>query len=283
MYVKKELRATFTMAKGYFAGQDNTLVVSGLPMVVRITKPGGGDQNKLTLDIQGLNLSTMEKLTVLGFRPLQSLNNLISIEAGIENDLSLAFSGEISQAYARFDSSGNAFFTLEALAGSYPQKLATPATSVDGQARIEDLMLQFAREAGYAFENQGVTESVSNSRFSGSPITKARSLERQANITLLIDDNKFIIMPRRQTRQGTTVRLTKSTGLLGYPTFTNDGIKLRALYDKNFQLEGLIELESIVPKASGTWRITKLEHLLDANFSNATNWFTDIDAVWMQE
>lgn len=280
---KKIIRTTITMAKGYFAGNDNTFISENFPTRAFVSKPGGADHNKLTLEIMNMTLSKMEQLTVLGFRPLQSFNNIISVDAGNENDLATCFTGEITKAFARFNNDGIATFVVEAMEGSYPLKLATPGTSVVESVQISQLMQKFANEAGYAFQNMGISGSVGNSVFVGDPITKAKMLEKQAGIKLLIDNRTFIIMPRQASRTGTVPELSKESGLLKYPEFNNDGISLTALYDKAFQLEGLIKVKSIVPKASGVWRITKLENALEAGFSNARSWFTNINAAWVQE
>ncbi len=66
--------------------------------------------------------------------------------------------------------------------------------------------------------------------------------------------------------------LNKDTGLLGYPVLSNEGIQLKALYNPSFRLGGLVEVESIVPKASGTWRIIKLTHDLAAFDAKGGPW-----------
>lgn len=259
------------------------MVLENFPVDAVVTKAGGQELNKMSLSIMNLSLEKMEQLTFLGFRPLQSFNNVVTLHAGEFEDYHLVFIGEITSAFADFQSDSIVSFKVEAIEGIYPLKMATPATSVQGSVQIDQLMAKFAGEAGYGFENNGVSGSVSNSIFNGDPITKAKRLERQTGIKLIIDNNKFIIQPRGEARSGTTPYLSKENGLLGYPRFNNDGIDLNALYDKNFQLEGLITVDSIVPKASGIWRITKLVHNLQAGHSSARDWTSSISAIWVQE
>ena len=52
--------------------------------------------------------------------------------------------------------------------------------------------------------------------------------------------------------------------MLGYPVLTNEGVEVRGLYNPAFRLGGLVKVESIVPRASGVWRIIKLSHELTA-------------------
>lgn len=289
----KHLAAVLQMAEGQFDEGGNTITINGnaadiskprLGITASVTKPGGEDKNKLDLVIAGLKLTTMDKLTVLGFRKMQTYNNVITLYAGnVGDQLSMVFAGEITSAHAEFDSRGTAAFRIEALTGYYPALLATSPTSVQGESTIESLMQQFARDAGYNFKNEGVAGSVRNIILSGSPIAKMRSLAAQTGIDMYLDDRTVIIVPRGEPKKGNTVVLSASSGMIGYPSFTNDGINTRCLFNPQLELGGLVKIESIVPKASGIWKISKLDHSLEACFPGAKQWFTTIDAVWIQE
>lgn len=288
----KHLAVVLQMASGQFGEGGNTVTINGdaagtgpyLGITASVTKPGGKDKNKLDLTITGMKLSTMDRLTVLGFRRLQTYNNVVTLYAGSRGEqLSIVFAGEITTAHAEFANTGVASFKVEALTGYYPALLATSPTSVQGESTIESLMQQFASDAGYSFKNDGVSGSVHDLILSGSPIAKMRTLATQVGIDLYIDDRVVSIAPKAQPKKGNTVVLNPSTGLLGYPAFTNDGITAKCLFNPQLELAGLIKIESIVPKASGIWRISKLEHTLEACFPGASQWFTTIDGVWVQE
>jgi hypothetical protein len=48
------------------------------------------------------------------------------------------------------------------------------------------------------------------------------------------------------------------------------------------KLGGQIRIESIVPKATGYWKITKLTHSLSA-YSQNMDWTSNIDGIWLKE
>jgi len=76
-------------------------------------------------------------------------------------------------------------------------------------------------------------------------------------------------------------KLPPSTGLIGYPTFGQDGIVLKAIFNPNINMNDLIRVDSVVPKASGTWRVTKLSHTLETNIPETENaWHSDIIASY---
>lgn len=280
----KTVRVTVHMAEAVFGNGNNAVTIEGLPTKVSIDKPGGEDENKMTCSISGLKLEEMEQLTVLGFKPNKTFKNVITIEAGTKGEtLSTVFQGEVSKAVPIFSDDGIATLEIEATTGNYPNKIVSPQTSVQGDASVEELMQQFASAAGYAFQNEGVTAKVKNSLFKGSPIVKAKALARQARIELLIDDQKFVIMPLGGNRSGTIPKFSKESGLLGYPSFTDEGIDARVLFDTRLNIGGLVEIESIVPKASGIWKITKLTHELQAYQSTNSSWESSFSTTWVQE
>lgn len=280
----KTLRVSLSMGEGLFDNGSNTITIEGLPAMVDISKPGGEDKNKTNIVINGLSLPIMDRLTTLAFRPLQSFLNVITVEAGDRGEkLSTVFSGEITTAFADFNNAPSVSFKIEAMTGAYAAQIASPPISIKGTSAIADLMQKFASEAGYNFKNEGVTGSVQNTILNGSPIEKAQKLKTQTGIEMLIDDRTIIILPNNQSREGNAVFLSDKTGMLGYPTFTNDGISIKAIFNPMFQLGGLIQISSVVPKSSGTWQINKLTHKLEAYQPNSGVWESKLDAVWVQE
>lgn len=277
----KQIEVRITLAKGSFGGRGTEKVINGLPVSVRISKPGGKDKNKAKVAIGGMAYADMEQLTTLAFRPLQAAKNLIAVYAGdAENGLSQVFAGEITTAWADFNRAPDVVFNVEAMAGYYPSLIAAGPQSVTGSMSAADFVSMQAQAAGYAFDNQGVTAQIRDCIFNGSPVQKAQACAAQVGATLLIDDDTFILLPPGQARKGDAVVLTPKTGMLGYPTFSSDGIEVSAIFDPAFKLGGLIEVQSVVPRASGVWRVTKLEHSLAANVPGDGRWETRISAAY---
>lgn len=280
----KKIKVSIALASGTFDGENNEITLPAVPIKVSVSKTGGQDLPKCTIEAKNLALATMEKLTVLSFRKLQSYNNVVKVEAGSGDALDLVFMGEISTAVPVFAADGTATFKIEASAGYYPLQKSSPPVSVQGETTIEKLMAQFAADAGYTLENSGVTGSVKNCVFSGSPIVKARQLAKQTGIDFLITDGKFIIMPSYSDSRGDTVPFfSASSGLLGYPSFTNDGISCKVIFSPLVDIGGLVKIESIVPKASGVWRVDKITTNLQANDPAGGEWTESLEASWVNE
>lgn len=280
-YNIKTIRLAVTLGKGNFSEGGNTKLIEGLACDVSVIKPGLPEKNSATVKVWGLKYEDMAQLTMLAFKPLESHQNLISIEAGEKGgSLSLIFQGEVTSAFADFNAAPDPCMQFEADSGSYPQQIASPVTTVQGDAQADKLFAQFAAQAGYSYKNEGVTASVQNAWFPGSPIDKMTKLARDIGCELLIDDGAVIVMPAGQARDGNTVLLTKDTGLIGYPTFNQDGISCRCIFTPDLTYGGLIKVESVVPRASGVWRITKLTHDLSAYKPGGGNWESRVEASY---
>lgn len=281
MYSVKQIEVHIALAVGTFGGRGTEKIISGLPISVDISKPGGADKSSARITIGGMSYSDMEQLTTLSFRPLRSARNAISIYAGDSSGMAMVFSGEISSAFADFNRAPDVVFNIEALSGYYPALMATGPSAVRDQISAADFIAQQAHAAGYEFENHGVTTTIRDCIFSGSPVQQARMCAAQIGATLLIDDNSFVLMPPGRTRGGSTVVLSPSSGLLGYPAFNADGIEVIAIFNPAFSLGGTIEVDSVVPRASGLWQIVRLDHKLSANTPGNGTWESRIMATYL--
>lgn len=252
-------------ASAYGPPPGDIRVIEGLACTVDIQKSGLPEKNSARICIWGLNQQTMKSLTCLSFNPLETRHNLVTVEVGEKDQgLSVAFIGEISLSYADFNQAPDPCMIIEADSGTYPAQKATPVTTTNGFAPAENLFANLAREAGYALTNQGVTAGTVDVWLPGSPMDKMRKLAADLGIDLIIDDDSVVILPAGKAREGYIPLLSANTGLIGYPTFTQDGIACRCLYNPNLQHGGLIQTESVVPEASGIWKIYRLSHSLSA-------------------
>ena len=280
----KQIEVRITLAAGSFGGKGTEKIINGLPVSISVSKTGGDEKPTCDITIGGMAYSDMEMLTTLAFRPLQTRKNLVAVFAGDEQSgLSQVFAGEITTASADFNASPDVKFKIEAMSGYYPALVPAGPQTVSGEVAVSDFVSQQAQAMGYEFRNEGVTTKIKDTIINGTPMQKARSAARQAGANLLIDDNTLILLPPGKECKGTTVLLSDKSGLMGYPSFSSEGITLDAIYNPAFQLNGLIEVKSIVPKASGLWRITKLEHKLAANDPAEDDWTSSIEAVYVSE
>lgn len=283
-FTNKTIQVVMAMAEGVFQNGANQITVEGLPTSVEIQKQGGDERPSCTVTIGNLHIDVVKQLTTLSFRPLQRFKNQITVNAGeVGKQLQTIFIGDFENAYGEFQNAPTMNLMVKAIAAQHGALMATPATSVDGTEQVAKLMEQWAVEAGCTLENKGVNASVKNVVYRGSPVDKAKTLARDVGIDLIIDDGKFIITPSGQAVDGNAVLIDPKHGLLGYPAFSNDGIEFNMIFDPNVKIGGLVKIESIVPRASGIWKITKITTKLEAYVPNGGSWNSSVSATWVQE
>lgn len=285
----KQLEAHITLAEGgYDAGSGdsgNTKVIH-LGMDVEVSKPGGKEKNKCTCKIYNMPLDDMEKLTTLAFDPLAVKNNKISIQAGdTENGLSEVFSGDITSAVPVFNADAAAVFEIQAITNYVQAITPVQPLTAEGEQDVVSLMQGLAGKMGLTFTNKGVKGvKLRNVAFVGGAESQARQIADAARIQLIFDDKEMIIAPtgalRKDDDENTTPVLSGDSGLIGFPSFDSKGIACKCLYEPRMVVGGPVRIDSIVPKASGLWRVTSLTHSLSANYGQAVNWQTSFNATY---
>ncbi len=280
----KSIQLAITLSSGgYGGGSENTKLIEGLACDVRVEKPGLPEKNSMRARVWGLNYEDRAQLTMLSFKPLESQRNFISVRAGESGGIMpVIFQGEITRASADFNAAPDTAMDFEADSGSYPIQIASPILTVSGDAPAEQLFAKFAAEAGYEYKNEGVSASVKDAWFPGSPLEKCMKLSRDIGCELIVDDNMIVTMPSGQAREGNAVLLNADNGMIGYPTFTQDGIVCRCMFNPDLQYGGLIKVESIVPKATGIWQITKLSHEITAYIPGGGRWESRVEAAYYE-
>ena len=281
-FLKRKLKILLTLQKGSFkGGEGNAYEISDLAMSVRVDKTGAPDFGKASAVIYGLPLDVMEQLSTLCMHPLFVRRNYINIYAGDEyNSYNQIYAGTITKASGDFNSAPDIKFNIESQIGFFGAVTAQGANVISGSQSASTFIEQQAKKIGFTFKNEGVTGTVKNAVFEGSPIEQARQCAKQIGAELILDDETMILVSNGASRKGNAVLLNANSGLLGYPTMTQNGIEIKSIFNPNFRFAGLIKLETIVPKCSGAWRIVKMSHTLDSNLPNGGKWETAITAYY---
>lgn len=280
-FLQRFLQVQLTLNSGEFADGSNSKIIDSLAMTASIEKLGPPDFGKASVEIYGMLLEDMEQLTTLNFQPLFVSRNYINIFAGDDvNGMSQVFAGTITSASADFNSQPEIKFKIEAQIGFFGAVTAQSPTAIKGSQSVSSFVEQQAQKLGLTFVNEGVTASIRNCVFNGSPLAQARAAAAAVGAELITDDDEMILLNKDQARNGDVPLLSKDSGLLGYPSITQNGIELKAIFNPAFKFAGLIEIDSIVPKTSGQWRIVKLTHNLSSNMVGNGAWESSITGFY---
>lgn len=274
MFTKKKIRLEITLQYGKFGNGTNTVVIEDLPISVSIKKEGFPSMNTAKIFVTGLSSELMEALTFLNYRILTINRNYISIYAGDESGMSLAFAGEISLAKPNFNNAPSVRMEFDAFTGYSSRMVAAPPLSIKGNIPVSDLCSQIAGKMGFHFVNDGVDKIAKNPRLSGSDMNKLINLAKDYNIGITVDDGTVRIFNKGASDR-VMLSVSDENGLIGYPSFEQNGISCSVEYTPNVRLWDKFEIQTVLSKASGQWFIQSIEHRLDANIQGGL-WQTDL-------
>lgn len=284
-FIKRKLQVQLTLKKGAFADGSNSKIITDLAMTASVEKLGPPDFGKCSVQIKGMLLEDMEQLTTLSFNPLfaYTARNYINIFAGDDlHGFSQIFAGTITSAGAEFsDGEPGAIFKVEGQVGFMGSVTPASPNAVNGTQPVSSFIEKQAAAAEMEFENQGVSTTIKDCVFNGSAIQQARQAAEMAGAELVIDDDKMILLPADGTREGgEMILINRDSGLLSYPKITQSGIECKTIFNPAYKFASCFELQSIVPKSSGVWRIIKLTHKLSSNDPKDGSWESELTGYY---
>lgn len=280
-FSRHKMRIVLTLAAGSFPAGGNQYTIDDLAMTASIEKMPMPDFGKCQVEIIGLPLEVMEQLSTLAFKPFWRTRNYINIYAeNSAGDLTQVFAGSIATAGADFNSAPDVKFKIEGQIGFFGRIQAQGQTAIHGEQPAADFIGAQMTDAGFTFQNEGVSASLGASVFSGSSIQQAQKATEQIGAELILDDNEAVLLPTGATRKGDVIELTAETGLIGYPVISQSGVELKTIFNPDLRFAGAVTVKTTVPKASGTWRIVKLSHRISANVPNNGVWESHITGYY---
>lgn len=263
-------------------GTGNTVTLSGLRMSANISLYGAPGLSSGNVRVWGMTKQQMKQCSALG-KPFNfSSKNGITIRAGDDQSgMSLILQGTFQFGYEDFNSAPDASFYIETQVGTIGAMKPVSPNSYQGSVNAGNVMSDIATQMGLNFENSGVEAVLSNPYLHGTLLQQAHTLARAANINMLVDGDPptgtLAIWPRTGSRNGQAVTIGPTSGLLGYPRYTDGGISIDCLFNPNVQIGRKFTLETSIENAKGDWVIRAVTHALECQLPGG-KWFTNISA-----
>ena len=111
---------------------------------------------------------------------------------------------------------------------------------------MADVVSRLATSMGLQFENNGVTAQISAPSLTGSYMEQARDICAHAGVKLVFPNGTTLaIFPNGGNRNTPDVpTISPENGMIGYPSFSTDGIVVKTLFNPNITLGGLVNVSS---------------------------------------
>lgn len=273
-FTHKQLAVTFDLGTGDFGegGFNRVKLGGGLRASANINVAGNPAFSSLELTVSGMTLSNMNALTTLGLNVAAIRRNVVTVEAGdATTGLSTVFQGNIKEAWADFSGMPNVVFRVQAFGGLLEAVKPIPPTTFNGIAEVATILRGLATQAGWSFQNDGVTAQLIDPYFPGTIRDQIQACIEHAGINAMYGPPLLAIWPKNGVRGGSVPIVSPDTGLIGYPTFTQNGIQLTTLFNpgigfgQKIQVKSSAKIPAQLPTVSdGMWNVVQLSHTLES-------------------
>lgn len=277
-FSQKIIKVEITPGAGSFSPVDT----QGLRTTFHCISVGAESMTEGDVIIYGLPLSVQNQISTLGQTGSSKNKDQITVYAGdTQNGLAMIYKGGIYAAFSDFQGGPNVPLHITSVSGQAQVGIKIPPTSINNKsADVAQMFSKLAGQMGLQFEDNGVKSKLAYPYFAGDAHAQMQQLARASNIHAVIDRGKLAIVPKGGNRKQFTATVSPTTGMVGYPSWSSVGIKLKVLYSptQNWAVNGnvIVQGSSITP-ANGTWIIMRLEWSLQSNTPSG-QWFVDITA-----
>lgn len=234
------------------------------------------------VSIYGMKLSVMNELATYG-QPIQAQGRVkITIEAGDDvNGMSTVFIGEVTQAWADFQAMPQVPFQIQATSAGVPVVQRSDGGNSDfnsysGATDVGQMVQKLSSIMGYQYENGGVNLKLSNPYHYGSPLRQLQHIMQAADIMSCVELGTVAIWPLNQSRPGGDLVVSKETGMVAYPSFTENGIMVRVEFTRYARYGTAFTVQSDITPATGReWSIIQADYNLESLVPKG-RWFVDL-------
>lgn len=230
----------------------------GLAVTVSGTKYANANQNECEVKITNLDKVTRDYLlTETSPFNKNKKRKILTVEAGrVSTGYSLVFAGDITNAVGA--QPPDITLTLKAATGDYA-KGQIIASSQPGVAPLRNIASRVAQDLGLSLNFQATPKQISNYTFTGSAVKQVEQLGAMGRVNAYIDDLALIVKDFNTPLTRRVRELNLDTGMIGIPEFTEQGIKVKMLFDNQTVLGGGIRITSkLNPAADGLYTVFKL-------------------------
>lgn len=284
-FTKKKLKFSFVLGQQdphFDEDENNTVIVEGLRASVTIQSGHGAPMPSAKLMIYGLGQKVMNKLAKIRWNTDDAKLNYVRVEASQDGGESylLVYEGVIQYAYPNYGSSPEVILTIDSTSALQHKIRPVPPLSFNGEVDVASAVAQICQKMSMRFENNGVTEKVSNPYLPETALDQIFKLCDAINAKAVVEFNTIAITPQGQARDILVPVISPKTGLIGYPTPTITGTRFQCLFDPVMRFQGLVEIkDSLVEICNGKWLVVGLTHYLESEVSGG-RWLSEVDAIY---
>lgn len=233
-------------------------IYDGLSITATGTKYANSNQNECEVKIANLDKATREFiLSETSPFNKNKTKKLLRLEAGRKSTgVSTVFIGNISKASP--SQPPDISITLKCLTLNY-QKGNVVASSSTGSQSVKNISQSVADSLGVPLNFQAEDKEISNYSYSGASLNQVEKIGELGDYNAFIDDAMLVVKGMNIPLTNTLKIVDIDSGMIGIPEVTEQGIKVKFLFDNKTTLGGRLRIKSkIYPSTNGDYVIYKL-------------------------
>lgn len=215
------------------------LDLSNLRIDFRLTKQTNSAPNFLDAKVYNLAPETMNKIRQF---------KKVKLSAGYKSNFGLIFDGNVVLYISGKENAVDS--VVQIIAGDQDIKInnSVALLSFDAGALESDQLkaaLQHAKhEVGEINTGTESQPTLRSSHYLGTVSNFIRRITNATDTDFYVDDGKAYVIPRSGYRKGEIVKLSPTTGLVGFPKVTPSGIEATCLLNPRLRIAGLVQIDT---------------------------------------
>lgn len=251
-FIERKIDVRIALNGDTFDGSNDTIVLSGLRCQATIQSTVGGAtpfQSNMQMRINGMLGSDMAKLSTLGYSDGTGYKkNRIDVFAGDDEvGMTPIFSGAIYAGSVDYNAMPDVGVDIIANVIMNEQMIPVAASSYKGSLDVASMLSAIATTAGWKFQNAGVHAKLRDHAVDGTATDQIHDICQAASILYMIDNKTLFIWPHEGHKDDTIINVSPSTGLVGYPMYSMNGVSIVTTFNPDIQLGRLVTVETSVP------------------------------------
>jgi hypothetical protein len=228
-------------------------VYEGLDIKVRVTKYANPLQNEADITIAGLAQSTRDYVltNATPFTLRRSFKRVVVWAGRQSYGAAQIYSGDIITATST--EPPNVVLNIKAKT-AWALKGTMTGMSMPPVSQLSQIAQATASNMGMQLSFSASDQQVQNYAYSGSAAGQVDAISNIGGVNAYIDDSTFVVKNANASTSAFGRTLSAATGLVGKPELTDQGVKLKYMFDPKSRLGALIPLNSITnPNLNGNY------------------------------
>ena len=233
-------------------------IYEGLSITATGTKFANANQNECEVKIANLDKATREYiLSETSPFNKNKTKKILTLDAGRKSTgTSRVYVGNISKSSP--SQPPDISVTLKCLSLNFQKGNVIAKTSKSTQS-VKEIAQQTADNLQVPLNFEATDKQISNYAYSGDSLSEVNSLNDLGNYNAFIDDGVLILKDMNIPLTNTLKIVDLDSGMIGIPEVTEQGIKVKYLFDNQTKLGGRLRIKSkIYPSTNGDYVIYKL-------------------------